>query len=102
MRIKFQQSGGLPGVTKVADLDAEQLAAADRQELEAVVRQSGLQESWGAYSPRAKDLTQYEIIIEADGGVRRAAFDDLTTPDELRPLLKYLQARAKPRPAKAR
>jgi hypothetical protein len=40
----------------------------------------------------------YEITVTTGEGVHHVAFDDMTMPEEVAPLLEYLQGKAKPQP----
>jgi hypothetical protein len=96
MRITFTQSGGFAGLIRHACLDAASLAADDRREVEALVSASGLTDSWERFAGAARDLKQYEIVIDRDGVTIRVACDDRCLPDSVRPLVGFLAARSRP------
>jgi len=100
MRVEFIQSGGLPGTVKGCVLDAASLPADEAQELERLVRASGITASVESLSEASRDLHQYEITI--DDGKRKvtAVLDDRTLPPAAKPLLGFLKKRARPQALK--
>ena len=98
MQITFTQSGGFAGLVKTARLDAAALAADDLRRLEALVEASGLTESWERFSDAARDLKQYEIVIDRDAGTIRVCCDERCLTAAMRPLVGFLAERAKPGP----
>jgi len=98
MRITFTQSGGFAGLVKSARLDAAALAAEERGRLEQLVHDSGLTDSWERFSDAARDLKQYEIVIDRDTGQVRVCCDDRCLPAAARPLVTFLMEQARPGP----
>jgi hypothetical protein len=96
MWISFTQSGGFVGAVTGCRIDTAALDPADRRELEALVAASGLTESFERFSPSARDLRQYEVMIESDGKSVSVVCDDGSLPDAARPLVAFLVARARP------
>ena len=101
MRITFTQSGGFAGLVKTARLDAGGLAAGERARLEDLVRASGLTDSWERFSDEARDLEQYEIVIDRETGRGRVCCDDRCLPAAARPLVAFLAGQARPGPPPA-
>jgi hypothetical protein len=101
MRITFTLSGGFAGLVRHACLDASALGSAERPELERLLAASGLDRSWERFAPAARDLKQYEIVIDRDGSSIRVACDDRCLPDAVRPLVQFLTARSRPGPLPA-
>jgi len=98
MRITFSQSGGFVGLPRGCVIDSAVLPAAERDELESLVAQSGLDTSWERSEPSGRDRRQYEIGIEADGRSVRVCCDDGCLPDAARPLVAFLGSRARTQP----
>ena len=98
MRITFRQSGGFVGSVKGCVLDAADLAADERRELESLVAGSGLTESSERFSGAGRDLRQYDIVIVRDAAVHRICCDERSVPEAARPLVGFLLARARPQP----
>ncbi|WP_309741734.1 protealysin inhibitor emfourin [Chamaesiphon sp. OTE_20_metabat_361] len=96
MKIKFRQSGGYAGLRMGYDLDTNLLPIEEAAELQSLVQGSGVVQSQSSRSENAADLINYEITIETKEGTRQIAFDDLTLPESIIPLLDYLQSHAKP------
>ena len=101
MRITFTQSGGFAGLLKHCSLDAAALAADERREVESLVAAAGLTESWERFTDVARDLKQYEIVIDRDTGTVRVCCDDRCLPVAARPLVGFLAARSRPGPPPA-
>jgi hypothetical protein len=95
MKIKFRQSGGYAGLRMGCDLDTNLLPLEEAAELQSLVEGSGVAQSQSSRSENAADLINYEITIETKEGTRQIAFDDLTLPESIIPLLDYLQSHAK-------
>lgn len=85
---------------KGCTIDAADLAADERQELESLVAASGHTESFERFSSAGRDLRQYEIVIERGTAVQRIICDDHSLPAATRPLVAFLSARARPQPTK--
>jgi hypothetical protein len=98
MQITFTQSGGFAGLVKTARLDAAALAGEEFRRLEALVEASGLTESWERFSDAARDLKQYEIVIDRDAATIRVCCDERCLTAAMRPLVGFLAERAKPGP----
>jgi hypothetical protein len=102
MKVHFLQSGGFAGLFRGCALDTADLAPADREELERLVRQSGITGTSKQLSSTARDLHQYEVEIERPSGTAALTVDDATIPEAARPLLRFLRERARPVKAPAR
>lgn len=114
MKVSFLQSGGFVGAPKGCDVDSALLDPEAAREIEKLVEGSGLTASGTFLSGTARDLKQYEIVIERDevrlqvpapraakragGASVRLVFDDASVPASARALLSYLKQRARPRP----
>jgi hypothetical protein len=98
MKVSFRQSGGFAGLSKGCDLDTQQMPAEEAAHLESLVEQSRLPDSINEHASQARDIIYYLITINASGHIRRVSVDDRTLPESARPLLRFLQQCAKPRP----
>jgi hypothetical protein len=96
MKIKFRQSGGYAGLRMGCDLDTKSLSSDEATQLESLVNTSGILQANSGRSENAADLISYEIAIETNQGTHQVTFDDLTLPENVLPLLEYLQSQAKP------
>ena len=96
MKVKFLQSGGYAGLRMGCNLDTDSLPAEEAATLESLVEQSGIFQAQSGSKLSGRDLLNYTIAIETNEGDRQVSFDDLSKPDGVMPLLKYLQSRAKP------
>ncbi|NER24227.1 MAG: hypothetical protein F6J86_12900 [Symploca sp. SIO1B1] len=96
MKITFRQSGGFAGLVRGCDLDTDSLNSNEAEQLETLVQQSKIMQTQSSSTPQANDLRSYQFLIEAPVGKYQVSFDDMSLPEDVRPLLKYLQNRAKP------
>ncbi|PSB04980.1 protealysin inhibitor emfourin [Merismopedia glauca] len=96
MKIKFRQSGGYAGLRIGCELDTNLLPPEEATKLQSLVEQSDIFPTKSDRSENTADLINYEITIETKEGTHQVTFDDLTLPENIIPLLDYLQDRAKP------
>jgi len=110
VKVSFLQSGGFVGAPKGCDVDSALLEPEAAREIEKLVHDSGLTASGKFLSGTARDLKQYEIVLEPGevpdektgkghgSSAVRLVFDDASVPAPARALLSYLKQRARPRP----
>lgn len=104
IKVSFRQSGGYAGLILGSDLDTGDLPPGDAQRLRAILQSGAVAAALagGAASraspPAARDLTSYEIEVKTPTGSARLAFDDMSAPPGIEPLLEFLRTRARPRP----
>lgn len=97
MKIKYHQSGGYAGLRLGCDLDTKLLPLEEATKLESLVKKSGVSQVKNTRSENAAaDLIDYEITIETNDAKQQVKFDDLNLPENIVPLLEYLQSQAKP------
>jgi hypothetical protein len=97
MKVQFVQSGGFVGAVKGCEFDTAALAPDVVQEIERLVRGSGISESGEFLSDTGRDLQQYEIVIEHGDRKVSVLFDDSSIPASARPLLGFLKKHARPK-----
>jgi hypothetical protein len=100
MKVKIEQSGGFAGLVKGWEVDKGSLTKDEAEEFKRLIKQSGISKSGEEYSDVARDLNQYEIIIEEGASKIQAIFDDKTLPDSARPLVAFLKTHSSPKPLK--
>lgn len=98
MRVRLVQSGGFAGIVKSCEVDTSILSPDQAEELERLVRASGISGSGAYLSATARDLSQYEITIEDGRDRLSVVFDDASVPEAARAMLAFLKARARPQP----
>jgi hypothetical protein len=98
MKVRYRQTCGFTGLSLGCELDTEKMPPGEAQELTRVVKQAEPDKLGVKTSPRGRDLTNYEIIVEDRGRTTRAAFDDMTISNNVQPLLDFLNRRASARP----
>jgi len=95
MKVCYVQSGGFVGALKSCEVNTAELGQQEAEQLEKLVRDSGLSQSSSAVSGQARDLKQYEITIEDETRAICVAFDDQNIPEPARMLLGFLQKHAR-------
>jgi hypothetical protein len=98
MKVRYRQTGGFTGVTLGCELDTEKMPPSEAQELARVVKQTEPDKVGVKTSPRGRDLTNYEIVVQDGGQTTRIVLDDMTIPSNVQPLLDFLSRRASARP----
>jgi emfourin len=92
-RLSFRRTGGLfAGNELTTSLSQEELP----DELQKLVGEADLP-SLAKRSPiqgSGADTYQYELVVEGEHGPRQVVVDQTAIPDELRPLIKWLEQRA--------
>ncbi|MET0400672.1 MAG: protealysin inhibitor emfourin [Longimicrobiaceae bacterium] len=98
MKISFRQSGGYTGLALGYEVDTSALPADEGAMLKRLVDESGIEDLVQPDTSGARDLTLYQITIDNGDAARTLSYDDMSLPDRLAPLHRYLQTRARPRP----
>jgi hypothetical protein len=96
MKVQFVQSGGFVGSVKGCELDTATLPPDVGQELERLIRTSGISGSGESLSDPGRDLYQYDITIEEDNRRSSVVFDDATIPQSAKPLVSFLKKHLRP------
>lgn len=89
-RLSFRRSGGLFAGNVLATtvpIDEELEPLLERADLPALAERSPIR------GPGA-DVYQYELVLEGEGPPRRVIVQQTAVPDELRPLIEWLERRA--------
>ncbi len=104
LRIRFRQAGGITGGELRLSVDTTDLSSAEARELERLVDECGFFNLRGRgiggfiplmQPPWAMDILRYEISIARGSSRNRLAFDDLSLPPELWPLVDRLAGLAR-------
>lgn len=99
MKIFFQQSGGIAGISKSVNLDTNFLPSAEVRKVQSIVKTSKFFElplKTGQPDLRAADYFKYKITLEGDDGKKHTVeTTDITKPSELGPLIEYLRGKIK-------
>lgn len=96
MHIHFRRSGGFMGRTTAYEVDTDQLLPAEREQLLLLLRQADLHNVTSARAQLARDVAKYDLTLASDEGTWRVNVDEMTAPDQMRPLLRYLSRLAQP------
>ena len=78
-------------------LDTELLPPDEAAQLQSLVEESGVLRAHSQLTRRPGPQV-YEITVETDEGAHQISFDDMTMPEEVTPLVEYLQEHSGPLP----
>jgi hypothetical protein len=95
MNIHFERSGGFAGLRASQDLDSADLSPEERSELDRLVETAhffDLPSDVRAANPGA-DRFQYKLTMKEGSREHTVGIDEAATPENLRPLLRWLTAR---------
>lgn len=95
-RVRFERSGGVAGMRTVSTIDSESLPAEERKRLRSLIDRAGffgLPE--GIISPPLPDQFRYTITVEIDGKTRTVRTTDTDAPEQLKPLIEWLNETAR-------
>ena len=96
MKITYRRTGGFAPIPVSCALDTETMPADEAQELKRLVAASSIVQLESRRNPAARDVRLHTIKVEEDAGAaKEVSFDDVSIPAEVRPLVQFLEARAK-------
>lgn len=95
MKLYFRKSGGFAPIFQGCQFDTTANRNEDSQELEALVAAGKILNQTSKKVPQARDVFYYTFDLELDGKTNSVTFDQLSVPDEVKPLLEFCLARAK-------
>jgi hypothetical protein len=95
MKITYRRTGGFAPIPVSCSLDTETMPADEAQELVRLVHASGFMKLESRRNSAARDVRLHTIKVEHDAAGKDVSFDDVSIPAEVRPLIQFLQARAK-------
>jgi hypothetical protein len=94
MKLRYRQSGGFAGIAKGADLEIESLSPDEA----ALVRQTlpRLRAATQAPAPASSQADARQVMVEISEGKEtlRLVSDERNMPEELKPLVQLLAAKA--------
>jgi len=106
LKILFEQSGGIAGLSRKLSLDTSSLPASEVQEVQSMVDSSkffDLPSSIPGPDNGAADYFKYKISLESDTGNKHTMeTTDITMPSELSPFIGYLRRKVKERNRQSR
>ncbi len=89
MRIRFRQSGGVAGLSRVAQVDSADVAGDEGDRLRAMVDEA-LSHGTSEPQPARPDEEQYYIEIEIESRRESILVARSSVPGPVRPLIEYL------------
>lgn len=96
VQVRFVRSGGLAGMRTAAVIDSESLPEEEEKRLRDLIDRAGFfglpEEIPG---PARPDEFRYSITVEIDGKQHRVRTTETAAPEQLRPLIEWLNEAAK-------
>lgn len=90
-RVRFERSGGVAGMPTTSTIDSKSLPEEERKRLRNLIDRAGFfglpEEIVGAPRP---DEFRYSITVEIDGKQHRVRTTDTAAPEQLKPLIEWL------------
>jgi hypothetical protein len=91
MQVTFTRTGGFAPMPIGCRLDTKQLGADQAQELEMLVRTSGVMTAKNARVEGARDVHIYSIeVTDSADATHKVTLDHLSIPLQLKPLVEFL------------
>lgn len=94
MRIRFEQSGGFAGLTKMCEIDASELSSDAKSALAGIDFGPGFESV--LVNSQKRDESQLKLTFENDGESRTIEWAGGAVPASIRPLVSELKKRARP------
>jgi hypothetical protein len=93
LRVTFETTGGLGGLTMTKTIDSDKLLAEQANRLRQLVDASNFFNLPTAipYSGPIRDFFHYKLIVESEGKKHTIEVDEPAAPSELKPLLQWLR-----------
>jgi hypothetical protein len=97
LRISFERSGGVAGITMKTAVDEKDLAPDEAQKLRQLVEGANFFNLSKKIMPRSPrpDRFQYELSLEESGRQHTVTMSEETLPEKLKPLVKWLMEKAR-------
>jgi hypothetical protein len=101
MKIFFERSGGLAGISNRTMVDTHSLPSDEARKIQGMIDSAkeffDSNTSSSSLPPkRAADYYKYKVRVETEEGKENSIeTNDITMPSELKPLIKYLMEKAK-------
>ena len=97
MKIHFERTGGFAGRKLETTVDSDELPSAETERLAGMIERARFFDLPRSLESRAEgaDLFRYVLTVEAAGRAHTIRASEVTAPEELRPLLDWLAARAR-------
>lgn len=95
MKVSFRQSGGFAPIFKGVQIDTTANPGPEANELETLIKSSGILQLSDAKVKGARDVFYYTFDIDTGSGVHSVTLDQLSIPAPVQPLVEFLKARSK-------
>jgi len=95
MKVYFRKSGGFAAMFVGFQLDTEQQPGPEAEELKSLVKASGIMGMSDKRVDKARDVYLYTWQITDNGKEHSVTLDQLSVPEETKPLLDFCMARSK-------
>ena len=91
--VRYRRTGGFAGTTLTAEAPLDQLP----DDLRSILHTTDLNAVPAGSPPPGADRFQHELVVERPDGDQRALLGDHELPEDLKPLVDWLVARARGR-----
>lgn len=95
MKVVYKRHGGFAPMAVACTVDTDTCPPDDAKQLEHLVATSGIMQSPGRTVAGARDVRYHSVTVDQNGQHAEVTFDDISIPSEVRPLIDFLQSRAK-------
>ena len=95
MKVSFRKSGGFAAIFEGVILDSGKMSAEESKELSALIQSSDILNQKGKRHESARDVHLFTFEVDYNGQHNKVTFDQLSVPNEVKPLLDFLTARSK-------
>ncbi len=95
MKVSFRKAGGYAPVFEGCEIEVDKLPPNEAQQLEELVLNSKILQQTGKRQDGARHVHLFTFDVEHQGQKNKVTFDQVSVPDEVKPLLEYLLERSK-------
>lgn len=95
MKVSYKRTGGFAPIPVSCSLDTDTCSTEEAQELKRLVAVSGIMMASSMKSPIARDVRLHTLNIDDNGTIKEVSWDDVSIPAEARPLVQFMQERAR-------
>jgi hypothetical protein len=95
MKVSYRRTGGFAPIPVSCILDTDTCSPEDAQELSRLVATSGVMQATSKTNPAARDVRLHTLTINDADAVKEVVWDDISIPQDARPLIQFMQSRAK-------
>lgn len=95
MKVSYRRTGGFAPIPVSCVIDTDTCSPEDAAELRRLVIAGEIMQANSRTTPAARDVRLHTLNINDGDTVKEVKWDDINIPPEARPLIQFMQARAK-------